>query len=116
MAAALPAADLYALTREPGVPFGFGDRRPRTTFLDRPSIRGHRQLLLPFMPLAWRYATRGRYDLVITSSHACAKGFWPGSGKPPAPAGRWVTSSTTAAPCTPRRGTPTAGATTTRAA
>jgi glycosyltransferase involved in cell wall biosynthesis len=78
MAAALPAADLYALTREPGVPFDFGDRRPRTTFLDRPSIRGRRQLLLPFMPLAWRYATRGRYDLVITSSHACAKGFWPG--------------------------------------
>jgi glycosyltransferase involved in cell wall biosynthesis len=29
------------------------------------------------MPLAWRYASRRRYDVVVTSSHACAKGFWP---------------------------------------
>lgn len=29
------------------------------------------------MPLAWRYATRARYDVVVTSSHACAKGFRP---------------------------------------
>jgi glycosyltransferase involved in cell wall biosynthesis len=30
------------------------------------------------MPLAWRYASRRSYDVVLTSSHACVKGFWPG--------------------------------------
>lgn len=34
--------------------------------------------MLPLMPLAWRTVTRRHYDLVITSSHACAKGFRPG--------------------------------------
>ncbi|MEX2553221.1 MAG: glycosyltransferase [Actinomycetota bacterium] len=30
------------------------------------------------MPVAWRYASRRSYDVVVSSSHACAKGFWPG--------------------------------------
>jgi glycosyltransferase involved in cell wall biosynthesis len=79
MAAALPGADLYALTQERGLPFAFGGRQPHTTFLDRlPFPSGSRQLQLPLMPLAWRYVTRRPYDVVVTSSHACAKGFWPG--------------------------------------
>lgn len=79
MAQAAPDADLFALTWERSTDFAFGGRRPSTTFLDRaPVIRDRRRLQLPLMPLAWRYASRRRYDLVVTSSHACAKGFWPG--------------------------------------
>jgi glycosyltransferase involved in cell wall biosynthesis len=78
MAKALPRADLFALTRDPRASFDLGGRTPRTTFLDRPSLRDRRQLVLPLMPLAWRCASRERYDLVVTSSHACVKGFWPG--------------------------------------
>lgn len=79
MARTLPAADLHALTRDPGVEFAFGGRHVSTTFLDRIGVlRDHRALQLPLMPLAWRYVSRRRYDLVVTSSHACAKGFWPG--------------------------------------
>ncbi len=78
MAAAYPGADLYALTRDPAAPLDFGGRPVSTTALDRvPVLRGRRELQLPLMPLAWRYATTLRYDVVVTSSHACAKGFRP---------------------------------------
>jgi glycosyltransferase involved in cell wall biosynthesis len=76
---AFPSADLYALTREPGVPFDFGDRDVHTTVLDRPALRRRRDLTLPLMPLAWRIlGARRSYDTVVTSSLACAKGFAPG--------------------------------------
>lgn len=79
MAAAFPAADLYALTLNRSAHFDFGGRRPATTFLDRiPALRRRRMLQLPLMPLAWRYASGRRYDVVVTSSHACVKGFRPG--------------------------------------
>src|SRR5262249_18299206 len=80
MAQAFPGADLYALTRAPDVPFAFGGRAVTTTVLDRlPGFaRNRRDLQLPLMPLAWRYASRERYDVVVTSSHACVKGFRPG--------------------------------------
>jgi glycosyltransferase involved in cell wall biosynthesis len=79
MAGALPDADLYALTREPGVEFDFGGREVTTTFLDRfKATRHRRELTLPLMPLAWRWIDlRGSYDKVITSSHACVKAFPP---------------------------------------
>ena len=50
-----------------------------TTWLDRLGpLRDRRSLTLPLMPLAWRTAGRGRhYDVVISSSHACVKGFRP---------------------------------------
>lgn len=79
MAEAIPSADLYALTwdRSAAV-FDFGGRQPATTFLDRgPFTRMSRRAQLPLMPLAWRYVTDRRYDVVVTSSHACAKGFRP---------------------------------------
>lgn len=73
-----PSADLYALTREPGVPFDFGGRELKTTLLDHPALRRRRDLTLPLMPLAWRLlGARARYDTVITSSLACVKGFAP---------------------------------------
>ncbi|HEX2052392.1 MAG TPA: glycosyltransferase [Actinomycetota bacterium] len=79
MARAFPGADLYALTRDPDAGLDFGGRPVRTTFLDRIGpLRGHNALQLPLMPLAWRYASRTRYDVVVTSSHACVKGFGPG--------------------------------------
>lgn len=78
MARQFPEADLYALTWNREAGFDFGGRPVRTTFLDRIApLRGRNALQLPLMPLAWRYASRQPYDLVITSSHACAKGFWP---------------------------------------
>ncbi|MDQ4131957.1 MAG: glycosyltransferase [Actinomycetota bacterium] len=79
MADVLPTADLYALSRDRAVDFAFGDREVTTTFLDRVGpLRERRAWQLPLMPVAWRYVTRSSYDLVVTSSHACAKGFWPG--------------------------------------
>jgi glycosyltransferase involved in cell wall biosynthesis len=79
LAEAFPDADLYALTREPDVPFDFGGRDVRTTFLDTEVLRRRRDLTLPLMPLAWRLlGARSSYDTVVTSSLACAKGFAPG--------------------------------------
>jgi glycosyltransferase involved in cell wall biosynthesis len=78
LAGLFPEADLYALTREPGVPYELGGRPVRTTWLDRPRLRDARSLTLPLMPLAWRTLRPDRYDVVLSSSHAAAKGFWPG--------------------------------------
>jgi len=78
MAAAFPGADLYGLTWNRSSGLHFGGRPVRTTFLDRMGpLRNRRTVQLPLMPLAWRYASRRRYDVVVTSSHACAKGFRP---------------------------------------
>lgn len=75
-----PDADLYALTRTPGVDIETGGRAVSTTFLDRLGpLRDRRAVLLPLMPLAWRWSGRSaQYDTVVTSSHACVKGFRPG--------------------------------------
>ncbi len=73
-----PQADLFALTDTLGTDFQSGRRQVGTTFIDRvPLLRDRRDLALPLMPLAWRTATRRRYDIVLTSSHACVKGFRP---------------------------------------
>ena len=78
MAAAFPAADVYSLTWNRSAALAFGGRPVATTFLDRLGpLRNRRMLQLPLMPLAWRYASRRSYDVAVTSSHACAKGFRP---------------------------------------
>lgn len=78
MAAAFPEAALHALTWDRAAGPDLGGRPVATTVLQRIGpLRDHRALQLPLMPLAWRYASRRHYDVVITSSHACAKGFWP---------------------------------------
>lgn len=77
MAAAFPDADLYALSIEPEVDWSI-DRPVRTTFLDRGVLRNRRAMTLPLMPLAWRTVSREQYEVVLTSSHACVKGFRPG--------------------------------------
>lgn len=79
VAGVFPKADLYALTWNRASGLEFGGRTVNTTFLDRiRPLRDRHALQLPLMPLAWRYATRETYDVVVSSSHACAKGFWPG--------------------------------------
>lgn len=80
LALTYPDADLYAMTVTPGVDLDVTGRAIRTTPLDRlGALRDRRGLLLPAMPGAWRVtARRERYDTVITSSHACVKGFRPG--------------------------------------
>jgi glycosyltransferase involved in cell wall biosynthesis len=69
-----PEADLLTtLLDEDAVPPAFGRARP--SFLQSiPGATSHHEWLLPLMPLAWRL--RGRLDdadVVISSSHACAK-------------------------------------------
>lgn len=75
-----PRADLYTLTRERHVELDVAGRSVWTSPLDRSSfLRNRRSVTLPLMPLAWRHSARGQaYDVVITSSHAAVKGFYPG--------------------------------------
>jgi glycosyltransferase involved in cell wall biosynthesis len=81
MAQVFPQAYLHALTFNRNSGLAFGGRQVTTTFLDRiPLLKDRHALQLPMMPLAWRYASRRSYDVVVSSSHACAKGFWPGRG------------------------------------
>ena len=73
-----PDADLFALTDALGDAFDAGGRQVATTFIARaPVLRHRRDLALPLMPLAWGTGSHRRYDLVLTSSHACVKGFRP---------------------------------------
>ena len=79
LARLFPTADLFALTDTLGEAFDAGGRPVTTTFLGQvPFLRDRRDLALPLMPLAWRTVTRKEYDVVLTSSHACVKGFRPG--------------------------------------
>src|SRR5437588_184641 len=78
LAESFPTADVYALTANPRIDWEFGGRTINTTFLDRRGLRERRSLTLPLMPAAWRLASRQRYDVVISSSVACVKGFFPG--------------------------------------
>lgn len=44
----------------------------RETWLARTPLRRSKALALPLMPLAWRTVGEGRYDVVVSSSHAFA--------------------------------------------
>ncbi len=76
IARCFPTADVFALSADPSVDWQFGERRVRTTFLDRHSLRERRALTLALMPLAWALK-HGDYDVVISSSHAFARWFRP---------------------------------------
>lgn len=77
MLAAFPQADLYALVHDPerlrGTPF---EGVPvRTSFLQSlPRAKQRYQAYLPLMPLAVEQFDLRPYDLVLSSSHAVAKG------------------------------------------
>ena len=72
-----PRADLFALVdhmpaleRSP-----LGGRQAKTTFLQHmPGVASHHKYYLPLMPLAIEQLDVTAYDLVISSSHAVAKG------------------------------------------
>ena len=74
MAVAFPAADLYALSHEPGVEVDTGGRLIHTTRLDARWLRKHRGVTLPLMPLVWRTTRpKARYEVVVSSHHAFAQ-------------------------------------------
>jgi glycosyltransferase involved in cell wall biosynthesis len=57
----------------------FGGRRPKTTFIQRlPFARKRYRSYLPLMPLAIEQLDLSGYDLIISSSHAVAKGVLTG--------------------------------------
>ncbi len=76
LAAVFPGADLYTLVHEPGsVSLRLEALPIRTSLIDRvPGGRRHFRKLLPLLPWAiGRFHLTG-YDLVLSSSHAVAKG------------------------------------------
>ena len=76
-----PDADLFAVVDFlPDAERAFlGGRRPRTTFVQRlPLARARNRGYLPLMPLAIEQLDLAGYDLVVSSSHAVAKGVIPG--------------------------------------
>jgi glycosyltransferase involved in cell wall biosynthesis len=79
-----PEADLFAVCDFlPRSERGFLRGRPvRTTFIQRlPFARRHFRLYLPLMPLAIEQLDLSGYDLVVSSSHAVAKGVLTGPGQ-----------------------------------
>jgi glycosyltransferase involved in cell wall biosynthesis len=57
-------------------------RAMRATFIQRlPFVRKHYRMYIPLMPLAIEQLDLGSYDLVISSSHAVAKGVLTGPGQ-----------------------------------
>ena len=79
-----PEADLFAVCDFlPADQRAFLRGRPvRTTFVQRlPFARRHFRLYLPIMPLAIEQLDLSGYDLVVSSSHAVAKGVLTGPGQ-----------------------------------
>lgn len=84
LASLFPDADLYTLIHVPGSSFESIERlRIHTSALSRlPGIARHYRKLLPLLPLAIeRFHLRG-YDLVVSTSHAVAKGVRVAPGTP----------------------------------
>lgn len=76
----LPDADLFTLVDVlPERERGFLGRTPRTSFIQRiPFAARHFRALLPLLPLAIEQFDLSSYDIVISSSHAFAKGILTG--------------------------------------
>jgi len=74
LATALDATDVFTFTARPELAEAlFPGRRVHVTWLgDRGSAREHWQRFLPVMPRAWRSLDLRGFDVVVTSSHACA--------------------------------------------
>lgn len=80
MVSLFPAAPVYtALHRSRELPKAINDLEIHASFLqDFPGARNRHRLFLPLMPLAFESFDLTRFDLVLSSSHACAKGIIPG--------------------------------------
>jgi glycosyltransferase involved in cell wall biosynthesis len=80
-----PQASLFTLVHAPGMTSPAIERMPITTsFLQRlPGVTTHYRWLLPLMPTAVeRLEVPGDVDLVVSLSHAVAKGIRPPAGVP----------------------------------
>lgn len=84
LAALHPDADLYTLVHVPGSTFERIERlRIRASFLSGlPGVARHYRKLLPLMPLAVERFRLEGYDLVLSTSHAVAKGVRVARGTP----------------------------------
>ncbi len=71
-----PEAPVFVSLHDPRrLPNEFKAMRVHTTWLQRlPGTVGHHRLLVPLMPLAFRSIDLRGYDIVLSSSHSCAKG------------------------------------------
>ncbi len=80
MASLFPNAPVYtALHHSRELPKAINDLEIRASFLqDFPGARSRHRLFLPLMPLAFESFDLTQFDLVLSSSHACAKGIIPG--------------------------------------
>jgi glycosyltransferase involved in cell wall biosynthesis len=79
--ACYPEAELFSLFEKvpPEERAFLGDRRVHTSFLQRlPGVRRRYRSLLPLMPLAIEQFDLSKYDLVLSSSYAVAKGVLTG--------------------------------------
>src|SRR5690606_17042259 len=85
LGALFPDADLFTLVADPvpSLRALIGERRIITSFLQRlpGATRSHRRLL-PLMPRAIESFDLRGYDLVISVSHAVAKGVRTATGQP----------------------------------
>lgn len=79
MAALYPHAPIYTSLLQPqALPEAFKNLNIHTTFLQRwPGAYRYHRLLLPLMPLAFESLDLQGFDLILSSSHACAKGIIP---------------------------------------
>jgi glycosyltransferase involved in cell wall biosynthesis len=71
-----PDAPIFTTVHDPkGLPDSMRQLDVRTSFLQRiPFARRRHQAFLPLMPLAFEQFDLSEYDLVLTTSSACAKG------------------------------------------
>lgn len=70
-----PDADIFASLYNPSQISIFNKRKVTTSFLQKiPGSRNNHQLFIPLMPLAVENYDLRSYDLVISASHAAAKG------------------------------------------
>jgi glycosyltransferase involved in cell wall biosynthesis len=77
----LPEAELFTSVYDPARwPVSLRDRVVNVSFLDRlPGAHRHYPKLLPFMNLAFESFDLSDFDLVVSSSHSCAKNVLTGS-------------------------------------
>ena len=74
----MPDADLYSTidTLPEEYRIGLVGRTPHTTMLQRvPKLAEYYRMLLPLMPMAIKQWDFSGYDLIVSSSHAVAKGI-----------------------------------------
>lgn len=80
MATLFPEAPVYTAIHHPQeLPAAINALEIRASFLqDIPGARRRHRLFLPLMPLAFESFDLTDFDLILSSSHACAKGVIPG--------------------------------------